>query len=90
MTTKVSDEIKQAIRQKYAWPGGYPLFLVTSDGAALCVECGKKEYKQIAYSVRHNLKDGWQVEGADINWEDTELYCDHCSNPIESAYGEEP
>ena len=44
---KVPAAIKQAIRDKYAWPGGYPLFLVTSDGAALCIDCGKKEYRNI-------------------------------------------
>ena len=31
---KVDKSIKQAIRDKYAWPGGYPLYLLTSDGAA--------------------------------------------------------
>ena len=83
----VPANIKQAIRTKYAWPGGYPLFLVMSDGGALCVDCGKKEFRQIAYSPRHNLKDGWGVAAPDVNWEDTALYCDHCSKQIESAYG---
>lgn len=86
---KVPQQIKEAIRRKYAWPGGYPLFLLMSDGAALCCDCGKKEYRQIVYSIRHNLQDGWQVNGADVNWEDPELYCDHCGERIESAYAEE-
>ena len=86
---KVPTAIKQAIRDEYAWPGGYPLFLVTSDGAALCIDCGKKEYRSIVWAIRHNVSDGWKVEAADINYEDAELYCDHCSNKIESAYGEE-
>ena len=87
--TKVTDDIKQAIRDKYAWPGGYPLYLVTSDGAALCVDCAKQEYKQIVYAIRHNLNDGWRVEAVDVNYEETDLYCDHCNKQIESAYGEE-
>ncbi len=85
---RVPDKIKQAIRDKYAWPGGYPLFLITSDGGALCMNCGKKEYKNIAYAIRHDLSDGWNVIAFDINWEDLELTCDHCNTPIESAYGE--
>ena len=86
---KVSAEIKHAIRNKYAWPGGYPLFLVMSDGGALCLDCGKKEFRQIAYAHRHNLRDGWRVAAPDINWEETDLRCDHCNNKIESAYGED-
>lgn len=88
-THKVPQQVKQAIRDEYAWPGGYPLYLVTSDGAALCVTCGRTEYKQIAYAIRHRLHDGWRVEAADINWEDPSLYCDHCSKRIESAYAED-
>jgi len=80
------DTIKQAIRDKYAWPGGYPLYLVTSDGAALCVDCARKEYKQIAYARRHNLSDGWNVEAYGINYEDQDLICDHCGESIEAAY----
>ena len=85
---RVPANIKQAIRDKYAWLGGYPLFLITSDGESLCIECGKKEYRQIAYAIRHNLSNGWRVEAADVNWEDTALYCCHCDKQIESAYGE--
>lgn len=83
-----SIELRKAIRAKHAWPGGYPMFLVMSDGECLCMECARKEYKQIAYSNRHNLRDGWRSEAADINWEDTEMYCAHCNTKIESAYGE--
>lgn len=85
---KVDKAIKQAIRDKYAWPGGYPLYLITSDGAALCIDCGKKEYRNIVRSIHRNVSDGWKVEAVDVNWEDTNLYCDHCSQLIESAYGE--
>ena len=30
--------VKQAIRQPYAWPGGYPLYVIMADGAALSIE----------------------------------------------------
>ena len=83
---RVDAAVKDAIRNKYAWPGGYPLFLITTDGGALCVECGKKEFKRIAYAVRHSLNDGWNAAAVDVNWEDPDLYCDHCDKQIESAY----
>lgn len=81
----VPKQIKQAIRDKYAWPGGYPLYLVTQDGAALCTSCGRKEYRQIVWDYHHDASTGWRAVAADINWEDTELICDHCNKPIESA-----
>jgi ferredoxin len=83
-----SIELRKAIRAKYAWPGGYPMYVVMSDGEALCMCCARKEYRQLAYSNRHNLRDGWKPEGVDINYEDTALYCAHCNVQIESAYGE--
>lgn len=79
--------IKNAIRTKYAWPGGYPLFLVTSDGASLCVNCGRREWRQIAYAIMHGINDGWRVIAPEVNWEDSSLLCDHCGEQIESAYG---
>lgn len=71
----------------YAWPGGYPLYFVTSDCAALCFACAKREFYQIAYSLRYRIDDGWRVVGCNINYEDGDLYCDHCNKLIPSAYG---
>ena len=89
MNIAKSIELRKAIRAKYAWPGGYPMFLVMADGEALCMDCARKEYKQIAYANRHGLRDGWKTEGADVNWEDNNLFCAHCGAQIESAYGEQ-
>jgi hypothetical protein len=74
---------------KYAWPGGYPVYYVTSDGAALCPDCVTKERAQITESIADNSNDGWQVVGADVNYEDASLYCDNCNKRIESAYAED-
>jgi hypothetical protein len=71
--------------QPYAWPGGYPLFAITDDGAAICPACCGSEIHQIDQSSRG---DGWRVIASDINWEDADLYCDHCSKRIASAYAE--
>ena len=83
-----SVELRNAIRSKYAWPGGYPMFGICSDGGALCIDCMRKEYRQIAYARKHSLRDGWRVDAVTINWEDTDLTCEHCNKSIESAYGE--
>ena len=79
----------QHVLTRYAWPGGYPLFLVTTDGAALCSDCVKAEVRQIVDACRTADDNGWRAHCGDINWEDSNLYCDHCGNRIESAYAEE-
>ena len=77
---KLADQLSA---QPYAWPGGYPMFAITSDGAALCHKCCSTERESIGTTTG---SDGWCVIALDINYEDTSLYCDHCSNQIESAY----
>ena len=74
---------------QYAWPGGYPMFYICSDGGCLCPKCVTKERRRIFESIRDESRDGWKVDAADINYEDTSLFCDHCGNKIESAYAED-
>lgn len=90
-----SQKLKDAIRSKYAWPGGYPLALLMGDSETVCMDCARKEYKQIARANRDRNHGGerwpdrsWTPEAVFINWEDTNLYCAHCSKHIESAYGD--
>lgn len=87
-TIQTPSDFGKALRQPYAWPGGYPLFFVTRDCAALCHQCARKEGARVTSSIREQCNDGWQVVAQDVNWEDCELYCDHCGKAIESAYGE--
>lgn len=81
--------VKQFIREPYAWPGGYPVYLVTRDGGALSHDACKDCWREIVSSVmtRH-FDSGWYPEAIDINWEDSDLYCDHTGKRIESAYAE--
>lgn len=69
----------------FAWPGGYPMFALTSDNGILCNKCCKEERRLIGTTTGD---DGWNVVSLDVNWEDQELYCDHCNDKIESAYGQ--
>lgn len=73
---------------EYAWPGGYPLFFITSDGAALSFKTARKEFRRIAESIRDRSHDGWRVVACTINYEDSELYDDHSNEKIEAAYTE--
>jgi len=83
-------ELKNALRNgKYAWPGGYPLYFVASDGEALSFDAVKENYREVLYAMKHfGDFSGWNIVGYDINWEDDNLTCAHTGDKIESAYGE--
>ena len=75
----------------YAWPGGYPLFYIFTDGGVICPKCLNENIVEIDEANREkgqhfNSHGGWAVEGVDCNWEDDDLHCDHCHQQIEPAY----
>lgn len=88
MNRQAINQLKEAMRNPYAWPGGYPVYPVMDDGALLCTECARKNFRNILESTRNERHDGWHCIGAEVLWEGTE-YCAHCSKQLESAYGEE-
>lgn len=88
MKNTILESVKNAIREPYAWPGGYPVFTIMDDGAMLCPECARANYRQIAESTRDHSRDGWQAIGADVYWEGSPQACGHCGKPLESAYGD--
>lgn len=77
---------ERLVKHPYTWPGGYPLYAITGDGGALCRNCCKQERECIATTTGN---DGWNIVALQINWEAQELFCDHCSSQIESAYSQE-
>ena len=83
-------DFRKAIRNgEYAWPGGYPCYFITSDGAALSFDAVKRELRNILESIANKANDGWRIVALEINWEDAALYCEHTGQKIESAYGDE-
>lgn len=83
-------ELRATLRAgPYTWPGGYQMFLLTSDGETLSFEAAMDNYYQLAYPMRHKLNDGWRVVACDINYEDTDMVCCHSGKPIPAAYGDE-
>lgn len=69
--------------EPFAFPGGYPRFAITNDGAALCPHCCRSERQSIATTTG---SDGWCVVASAVNWEDTDLTCAHCGSSIPAAY----
>lgn len=49
--------------EKFWGHPGYSWYAVTDDGALLCVECVRKNYRQIVRSTLDRERDGWNVVG---------------------------
>ena len=82
---------KSFVRTRFAWPGGYPLFAVMTDGEAICHTCAQDNYRLIVGATLRDddRRSSWHVAGVDINYENSDLYCAHCGERIESAYCED-
>lgn len=72
----------------WAWPGGYPIYFLCSDGGALSFEAAKENAHLILDAIEDKSDCGWRVVKADVNWEDETLFCSHSNRLIPSAYGE--
>jgi len=73
-------EVKRTLKNgPYAWPGGYPLYFLTNDGACLSFDAMRERFREEAR----------EIAGVQVNWEDATLYCDHTGKRIESAYAED-
>ena len=82
-------QLKNAIRQKFAWPGGYEIVLIASDGEYICVDCAKQNFKEIVWSIKNHVNDGWQIVAQtleavspDCTNDEVISYCAHCYKPI--------
>lgn len=92
MNIKTTKEFKDAIRRgPYAWPGGYPIYFLMSDGEALSFKDAKKNARRIIQAIRSkDNTGGWRVVAVDINYEDDSLYSADSGEKIESAYKDNP
>ncbi len=69
--------------------GGYPLYFLTSDGGALSFESVRENLRQVLWSIQTRDNSGWRVVACDINYEDSDLYCDHSGKLIAAAYSDD-
>jgi hypothetical protein len=90
MLIKTIDDLNAALDTPYAWPGGYPHHFMMIDGATLCHNCATANRSELeAALIDDDRSSGWMPHRMDINWEDTDLFCDHCGELIASAYGDD-
>ena len=89
-TIKTAAEFKATLRAgPFAWPGGYPLYFVMSDGESMSFESARENMREIISAIAARDNSGWRPIGVEINYEDSEMVCCHSGRPIESAYGGE-
>lgn len=82
-------DFRRAVRAgPYAWPGGYPLYWIMSDGGACAFDVCKTERRNMLEALAARDNSGWRPVALDINYEDGDLYCDHTNARIPSAYAE--
>lgn len=70
-------------RERFAWPGGYALFLIMTDGAALCADCVRENFRSIAREARVAHGTGWKPAGwSHVGETDSLTACEHCGRII--------
>lgn len=78
MAVEVLRYVHDGSPRRFTDIGCYPIFYLTRRDEVLCPECAAAEVED----------DGQPMAACDINWEDPYLFCDKCSERIESAYAE--
>lgn len=69
---------------------GYDAVFLADDGASLCAQCVRDEWRQVSYSIRHATNNGWRVRAAycAADCSDGES-CDHCGKMLDPYYDDE-
>ncbi|MBK1621079.1 hypothetical protein CKO42_22175 [Lamprobacter modestohalophilus] len=75
LSEKQKDDIRLATRG-YAWPGGYPVYMLMGDGGVLCSTCVSREIRLIVDATRPNgsADQQWSCVAVDVNWEDPHIW----------------
>ena len=79
---------------RYGWEGCYPLFYRVGNGGILCPDCANMAEREGLTAVDDpdhiSIEESqWHIVAQEANYENPELFCDHCYARIESAYAEE-
>jgi len=89
-TIETLAQVKACIRAGQSTSlGGYPLYFITSDGAALSFEAVIQEFYNVSWDFHRQASTGWRIVACVVNYEDSALYCAHSGKRIASAYAED-
>lgn len=81
-------DLKETLRAgQWAWPGGYPLYLISADSEPLSFESARECFREICDAMTNDYgAPSWRIVGCEINEEDQQLYCSHSGQRIEASY----
>lgn len=91
MTIESVQDFRRAVRMgPYAWPGGYDIFAITSDGGTLCADCMARERRVIVDAIARKDDSGWRVLAVDCTANtDSGVDCDNCGRTVQEAWRED-
>ena len=70
--------------ESYAWPGGYEIYYIVADSGVLCHNCANENLMRTIDPD----DDQFYIVDSDINYESTDVHCEHCYRQIQPAYGD--
>ncbi|UTC29798.1 hypothetical protein BAJUN_01680 [Bajunvirus bajun] len=83
-------QVKAALRAGgFTFPGAYPLYFVTRDGCALSFDAVRAEFAEVCEDFLADVSTGWRITGCTVNYEDSDLTCEHTGEKIPAAYSDE-
>lgn len=80
-------KVRAAIREGYAWPGGYHIIISNNDGDH-CADCAREFYRDISLANRPNMYYAHQGSEVFISIGDneTDTPCVHCGKQLSAYY----
>lgn len=78
--------VRDAIREPYAWPGGYQKTVIMEDCELMHPRCAAENWEQILEDTHEGGQ--WAAMGTVIIWEGPPDYCCQCNGEIPSVYGD--
>lgn len=94
--TTISD-LRAAVRNgPFAWPGGYQMRFICSDGESMCFDCVTAHKREVLHAITHIesedypewLVKDWRVVAFEIHYEGEAEICANCNAEIPSVCGD--
>lgn len=60
-----------------AWPGGYEILYIASDGALLCTKCVLGNLRSCLWSIKNECSDGWRITAVCTEATSAEMVREH-------------
>ncbi len=78
-----ADMVRYVARQRFSWPGGGELFIVTSSGDVLCQDCIRENYRQELSEAIDETFSPYAIESG-YNIDPESCYCENCGKDLSS------